>query len=83
MATTIINNIQEYSFKIQEYKFLPNKLFGELLDISPKTFTFVINCNSKFSCIEVWFTNQDSKPLEIEDKVNITLVINCSVKYKE
>ena len=83
MATTIINNIQEYSFKIQEYKFLPNKLFGELLDISPKTFTFVINCNSKFSCIEVWFTNQDSKPLEIEDKVNITLVINYSVKYKE
>ena len=24
--------------------------------------------NSEFSCIEVWFTDQNSKPLEIEDK---------------
>ena len=83
MATTIINNIQESSFKIQEYKFLSNKLFGQLLDISPKNFTFLINFNSKFSYIEVWFTDQDSKPLEIEDKVNTNLVINYSVKYKE
>ena len=32
--------------------------------------------NSKFSYIEVWFTDQNSKPLEIEDKIKITLVIN-------
>ena len=25
---------------------------------------------------KVWFTDQNSKPLEIEDKINITLVIN-------
>ena len=25
---------------------------------------------------EVWFTDQNSKPLEIEDKINITLIIN-------
>ena len=26
--------------------------------------------NSEFSFIEVWFTDQSSKPLEIEDNVN-------------
>ena len=26
--------------------------------------------------IDVWFTDQNSKPLDIEDKMNITLVIN-------
>ena len=39
--------------------------------------------NSEFSYIEVWFTDQNSKPLEIEDKINIALVINESVKYKK
>ena len=42
-----------------------------------KTFDLV------FSYIEVWFSDQNSKPLEIEDKINITLVINWSVKYKK
>ena len=32
--------------------------------------------NSEFSNIEIWFTDQNSKPVDIEDKVNITLVIN-------
>ena len=49
-----------------------NKLFGHLLDISPKNFIFLKTLNSEFSYIEVWFT----EPLLIEDKINITLVIN-------
>ena len=28
------------------------------------------------SYIEVWFTDLNSKPLEVEDKTNITLIIN-------
>ena len=31
--------------------------------------------NSEFSYIEVWFTDQNSEPLETEDNINITLVI--------
>ena len=58
------------------YTFVPNKSFGQLLDISPKNFIFLKTFNSEFSYIEVWFTDQKSKPLEIEDKINITLVIN-------
>ena len=30
---------------------------------------------TKFSFIEVWFTNKASKTLEIEDNVNLTLII--------
>ena len=29
------------------------------------------------------FTDQNSKPLETEDKININLVINQSAKYKK
>ena len=58
------------------YTFVSNKLFGQLLDISPKHFIFLKTFDSEFSYIEVWFTGQNSKPLEIEDKINLTLVIN-------
>ena len=37
----------------------------------------------EFSSIEVWFTDQNSKPLDIEDRINITLVINESITYKK
>ena len=33
--------------------------------------------------IEVWFSDQSSNSLEIEDKISITLVTNKSVKYKK
>ena len=58
------------------YTFVPNKSFVQLLDISPKIFLFLLTFNSEFSCVEVWFADQNSKPLEKEDKINITLVVN-------
>ena len=58
------------------YTFVPNKSFGQLLDISPKNVIFLKSFDSEFSYIDLWFTDQNSKPLEIEDKINITLVIN-------
>ena len=44
---------------------------------------FLKTFNSEILYIEVWFTDQNSKPLEIEDKINMTLVINYSLKYKK
>ena len=64
------------------YLFIPNKSFGQLLDIS-LTNSLLKTFNSEFSYIEVWFADQNSKPPDIEDKINITLVINYSVKYKK
>ena len=34
--------------------------------------------DTEFSSIEVWFTNQNSKQLEIEDNVNMALIIRTS-----
>ena len=48
--------------------------FGQLLDISPQNFIFLKTFESEISYTEVWFT-QNSKLLEIEDKINISLVI--------
>ena len=63
------------------FTFIPNKSFGQLLDISAKNFIFSKTFDSEFSYIEVWFTDQSSNPLEIEDKIKITLVINESIIY--
>ena len=78
----IVNNDYQQDSRVL-YTFVPNKSFGQLVDISPKNFIFLKTVNSEFSCIEVWFTDQKSKPLEIEDKINMTLVINGSVKYEK
>ena len=48
------------------YTFVPNKSFGQLLEIYTKYL--------EFSPINVWFSDQNSKLLEIENKIHITLV---------
>ena len=68
------NNYQQNSRVL--YIFVPNKSFGQLLDISLNNFLFIKTFDSEFSYIEVWFTDQNSSPLKIKDKINITLVIN-------
>ena len=35
--------------------------------------------DTEFSFIEVWFTDQNSGPLEIEDNVNLTLIIGLTL----
>ena len=58
------------------YTFIPNKSFGHITYVSPKNTIFLKTFISEFSYIEVLFPDQNSKPLKIEDKMNITLVIN-------
>ena len=65
----ISNNDYQQGSKLL-YTLVPNKSY------SLKNFIFLRTFNSEFSYIEVWFTAQNSKMLEIEDKINITLVIN-------
>ena len=64
----IINIIQE--------TFAPNESLGPLLNISSKFFIFSKTFISDFSYVKVWFTDKNSKPLEIEDKIKKTLPIN-------
>ena len=56
--------------------FVSNKHFGQLSDILPKCFMFLKCFDWELSFIEVLFKDQNSNPLEIEHKINITLVVN-------
>ena len=72
--SNIVNNDNQQDSRVL-YTFIPNKSFGQLLDISTKKFIFLKTFDSEFSYIEVWFPDQKSKLLEIADKINVTLVI--------
>ena len=71
----VVNNSYQQNSRVL-HTFVPRKSFGQLLDISPKNFIFLITFDSKFLYTEVWFTDQNSNPLEIDDKINIILVID-------
>ena len=43
--------------------------------MSPPNHIFLKIFNSEFQEIKVWFTDQTSKPLEVEDKINLTMII--------
>ena len=56
------------------FTFVPNKQFGQLINISPHSITMMNTVNIEFSSVEVWFTDQVSKVLEIKDNVSLTLI---------
>ena len=63
------------------FTFVPNKQFGQLITISPHSLTMLKTTNTEFQSIQLWFTDQNNRPLEIEDSVNITLIIGYTL-YK-
>ena len=70
----LVNNGYQQDSRIL-YTFVANKTFGSLLEISPTNQVFLKTFNSEFQEVKIWFTDQTSKPLELEDKINITLII--------
>ena len=70
----IVNNDYQQDSRVL-YTFVPNKPFGSLLEISPTNHIFLKTFNSEYDEIIVWFTDQNSKALEIEDRINLTIVI--------
>ena len=65
-CNVVNNDYQQDSIVL--YTFIPNKSFSQLLDISPEYLIFLKTFNSDFSYIEVWFTDQNSKPLDMKIK---------------
>ena len=57
------------------FSFVPNKQFGQLINISPHSLRLMNTVNTEFSFIDACFTDQVSTALEIEDNVNLTLII--------
>ena len=60
----IVSNDYQQDTKVL-YAFVSNKSCGQLLDISLKSFVFLKNLDSELSYIEISFTDQNPKPLEI------------------
>ena len=70
----LVSNSYQQASKVL-FTFVPNKQFGQLITISPHLLTMLKTTNAEFQSIQLWFTDQNNRPLEIEDSVNITLII--------
>ena len=57
------------------YTFVSNKPFGSSLEISSPIRIFLKTFNSEYDKIKRWFKDQNSQPLEIEERTNLTMVI--------
>ena len=74
MHCNVVNNDYQQASKVI-FTFVPNKQFVQLISFAPHSLIMSNTVNTEFSFIDVWFTDQNSRPLEIEDNVNMTLVI--------
>ena len=70
----IVNNDYQQDSRVL-YTFVLNKLFRSLLEISPIKHIFLKTISSEYDEIIVWFTDQNSQPLETEYRINLTMVI--------
>ena len=70
----IVNDDYEQAPRVL-HTFVPIKPFHSLSEISPKNYIFLKTFNSEFEDVRVWFTDQNSQPFEIVDRINLTLVI--------
>ena len=70
----LVTNDYQHTSKVL-FNFVPNKQLGQLINISPYSLTMMNTVNTEFSFVDVWFSDQTSKALEIEDNVNLTLII--------
>ena len=74
----LVNNNYQQTSKVL-FTFVPNKQFGQLINIAPHSLTMLSTTNTKFSFVQMWFTGQNSEPLEIEHSVNLTLIIGLTL----
>ena len=68
----LVNNSYQQASKVL-FAFVSNKQFGQLITILHHLLTMLKTTNPEFPFIQVWFTDQNNRPLE--DSVNITLII--------
>ena len=70
----IVNSTYQKASKVI-FTFVPSEQFGQLITISPHLLTMLKTNIAEFQLIELWFTDQNNRPLVIENSVNITLII--------
>ena len=70
----LVNDNYQQASKVL-FTYVPNKQFGQLINISPHSLSMLSRTNTEFLSIELWFTDQNSKPIETEVNVNnMTLI---------
>ena len=75
MQSNLVDN--QYQQKSKSlHTFTPNKSYAFLLKIEPRNLLFLKSYNIEFDKIIITFTDENHRPLEIESKVNLTLLIN-------
>ena len=74
MHCNLVNKSFQQASKVL-FTFVPNKQFRQLITISPHLLTMLKTTNEEFQSVQLWFTDQNNRPLEIEDSVNVTLII--------
>ena len=70
----VVNNNYQQTSKVF-FTLALEKRLEQLINISPHRLTMLQAYNLEFSFIEIWFTDQNSKPLEIKDKVYMTFIV--------
>ena len=70
----IVNNDYQQDSRVL-YTFVLNKPFSSLLEISQTNHIYLKTFNSEYDDNKVWFTDQNSEPLEREDRIHLTIVI--------
>ena len=58
------NNSYQQASKVL-FTFVPNKQFDQLITISSDLLTILKTTNTEFQSTQIWFTNQNNRPLEI------------------
>ena len=70
----LVKNDYQQTSKVL-FTFVPNKQFGQLINVSPHSLRMMNTVNNEFSSVKVWFTDQASEAHEIEVNFNLMLII--------
>ena len=71
-CNVVLNNYQQASNIL--FTFVLDSQFGQLMTFQPKSLLMLKTTSAEYSFIDIYFTDQNNRPLEIEDSVNVTLI---------
>ena len=74
VQSNLVDNQYQQKSKVL-YTFTPNRSYAYLLNVEPSNLVLLKTYNTDFNEIIITFTYQNGRPLELEDKVNLTLLV--------
>ena len=71
----LLDNHYQQKYEVL-YTLIPKKSYAYLLNVEQSNLVFLKTCNTEFDNMKITFTDQNGGPLEMEDKINLTSLIN-------